>query len=421
MEPWIALAIFVVTYGAIASDRVDRTLAALLGAVVVILAGLVTQEAGFEAVDWNVIFLLFGMMVIAGVMRRTGVFGWLAIRTVRLARGEPLAILLLLAGITALLSAFLDNVTTIVLLVPVTLYIATTLRLSPIPFVLAEVLASNIGGTATLIGDPPNILIGSASGLTFGDFLLNLTPVIILVFVVCAGAMALIFRGQMTVAPEVRAAVLAIDDSEFISDHRLLRLSLLVLALTITGFLFAAVIHQQPATIALLGAAVLLLVARLDPEELIREVDWSTLLFFVGLFVLVEGLVTTGVITALGTKLVEITGGDQAVTTLGLLWVSGIASAFVDNIPYTATMIPVVQQLGTSGLAVDPLWWALALGACLGGNATIIGASANVVAANAVARAGHPISFGYFLRVGGMVALLSLLVSSAYVWLRYLA
>jgi Na+/H+ antiporter NhaD/arsenite permease-like protein len=196
MEPWIALAIFVVTYGAIASDRVDRTLAALLGAVVVILTGLVTQEAGFHAVDWNVIFLLVGMMVIAGVMRRTGVFGWLAIRTVRLGRGEPLAILLLLAGITALLSAFLDNVTTIVLLVPVTLYIATTLRLSPIPFVLAEVLASNIGGTATLIGDPPNILIGSASGLTFGDFLLNLAPVIILVFVVCAVAMAVVFRGQ---------------------------------------------------------------------------------------------------------------------------------------------------------------------------------------------------------------------------------
>ncbi len=421
MEPWIALAIFLATYGAIASDRVDRTLAALLGAVAVILVGIVTQEAGFAAVDWNVIFLLFGMMVIAGVLRRTGVFAWLAVRTVRVARGEPLAILLLLAGITALLSAFLDNVTTIVLLVPVTLYIATTLRLSPIPFVLAEVLASNIGGTATLIGDPPNILIGSASGLTFADFLLNLAPVAILIFVVFVGAMATVFRGQMTVAPEVREAVLAIDDSEFITDHRLLRLSLLVLALTIGGFLVASVIHQQPATVALLGAAVLLLVARLDPEELIREVDWSTLLFFVGLFVLVEGLVATGVIAALGTGLAEITGGDQVVTTLGLLWVSGIASAFVDNIPYTATMIPVVQQLGTSGLATEPLWWALALGACLGGNATIIGASANVVAANAVARAGHPISFAQFLRIGGMVALLSLLVSSAYLWVRYLA
>jgi Na+/H+ antiporter NhaD/arsenite permease-like protein len=420
MEPWVALAVFIVTYGAIASDRVDRTLAALLGAAAAILLGVVTQEAGFAAVDWNVIFLLFGMMVIAGVLRRTGVFGWLAVRTVRVAHGEPLVILLLLAGITALLSAFIDNVTTIVLLVPVTLYIATTLRLSPIPFVLAEVLASNIGGTATLIGDPPNILIGSASGLTFVDFMLNLTPVVVLIFVVFAGAMAVVFRGQMTVAPDVREAVLAVDDSEFITDRRLLRLSLVVLTLTIIGFLVAAVIHQQPATIALLGATALLLLARLEPEEIIREVDWSTLLFFVGLFVVIEGLVATGVIAAVGTGLADLTGGDQAVTTLGLLWVSGFASALVDNIPYTATMIPVVHQLGTTGLATEPLWWALSLGACLGGNATIVGASANVVAANALVRAGHPISFGRFLRIGGMVALLSLLISSAYIWVRYL-
>ena len=421
MEPWIALAIFVTTYGAIASDRIDRTLAALLGAAVVILLGIITQETAFGAVDWNVIFLLFGMMVIAGVMRRTGIFGWLAIRTVRLGRGNPLAILLLMAAVTALLSAFLDNVTTVVLLVPVTLYIASTLRISPIPFVLAEVLASNIGGTATLIGDPPNILIGSASGLTFLDFLLNLTPVAAVIFAVFAGAMALLYRGRMAVTPEVREAVMAIDDSEFISDHRLLRVSLLVLALTILGFLLSSVIHQEPATIALLGAVVLLLVARVDPDELIREVDWSTLLFFVGLFVLVEGLVATGVITALGTHLVELTGGDQTVTTLGLLWLSGIASAFIDNIPYTATMIPVVEQLGVAGLEIDPLWWSLALGACLGGNATIIGASANVVAASAVARAGHPISFWQFLKVGGLVALLSMVVSTVYLWARYLA
>jgi Na+/H+ antiporter NhaD/arsenite permease-like protein len=420
MEPWIALAIFMVTYGAIASDRVNRTLAALMGAAVVILLGIITQEAGFRAVDWNVIFLLLGMMIIAGILRKTGVFGWLAIRTVRVARGEPLAILLLLSGVTALLSAFLDNVTTIVLLIPVTLYIATTLRLSPVPFVLAEVFASNIGGTATLIGDPPNILIGSASGLTFVDFLLNLTPVIVLVFVAFAVVIAVLFRRQMTVAPEVREAVLAIDDSDFITDRRLLRLGLLVLGLTILGFLIASVIHQQPATIAILGATVLLLLTREDPEELLREIDWSTLLFFVGLFVIIQGLVATGVIEAVGTLLIQATGGDQVLTTLGLLWVSGIASAVVDNIPYTATMIPVVQQLGHAGLAVDPLWWALALGACLGGNATIIGASANVVAANASARGGHVISFGYFLRIGGVVALLSLLISTAYVWLRYL-
>lgn len=420
MEPWIALAIFVGTYAAIASDRVDRAIAALFGAAIAILVGIVSQEAGFAAVDWNVIFLLLGMMLIAGVLRRTGVFGWLAVRTVRVARGEPLAILLLLSAVIAVLSAFLDNVTAIVILIPVTLYIATTLGLSPIPFVLAEVLASNIGGTATLIGDPPNILIGSAAGLTFADFLVNLAPVIVVIFAAFAVAMATIFRRHMSVTPEVRAAVLAIDESEFITDHRLLRLSLLVLGLTVAGFLFAAAIDQRPATIALLGATALLIVSRQDPEELLREVDWSTLLFFVGLFIVVEGLVATGVIAGLGERLVDLTGGDQAVTTIGLLWVSGVASALVDNIPYTATMIPVVQQLGASGLEIEPLWWALALGACLGGNATLVGASANVVAANAAARAGHPISFRQFLRIGGFVALLSLAIASAYVSIRYL-
>jgi Na+/H+ antiporter NhaD/arsenite permease-like protein len=420
VEPWIALAIFVVTYGAIASDRVHITVAALLGAVAVILVGLVDQAAAFEAVDWNVIFLLAGMMIIAGVLRRTGVFSWLAVRSVRVARGEPLVLLLLLAGITAVLSAFLDNVTTIVLLAPVTLYIATTMRLSPIPFLLAEVLASNIGGTATLIGDPPNLLIGSAAGLTFVDFLLNLGPVVVVIFGAFAAMIAVAFRGQLRLAPEVRDEILALDESQFIADHRLLRLGLAVLGLTIAGFFFAGVIHQQPATIALLGAAALMLVARVEPDELIREVDWSTLLFFVGLYVVVEGLVASGVIGSVGAWLADATGGDQSVATLGLLWMSGIASALVNNVPYTATMIPVVQQLGASGLAMEPLWWALALGICLGGNATIVGASANIVAANVAGRAGHPIAFGRFLRIGGVVALVSLVISSAYVWVRYL-
>lgn len=420
MEPWVALAVFVATYGAIASDRVDRTVAALLGAVAVIGLGIVDQEAGFRAVDWNVIFLLAGMMIIAGVLRRTGVFGWLAVRTVKIARGDPLRILLLLAAITAVMSAFLDNVTTIVLIAPVTLYLASTLRLSPIPFLVAEVLASNIGGAATLIGDPPNILIGSAAGLDFIDFLLNMAPVALVIFAAFAGIASLYFRRQLAIAPEAREVALALDETEFISDHRLLRLSLLVLAFTIAGFLFAAFVDQRPATIALLGATALLLVARVEPAELFREIDWATLLFFVGLFVVVEGLVTTGVVASLGRGLADATGGDQVVTTLGLLWISGFASALVDNIPYTATMIPVVQELGASGLDIGPLWWALALGACLGGNATIVGASANVVAANAAAHAGHPIAFGRFLRVGGLVAVVSLAISSAYVWLRYL-
>jgi Na+/H+ antiporter NhaD/arsenite permease-like protein len=420
VEAWVAVLVFVATYAAIASDRVDRTLAALLGAVTIILLGVVTQEEGFRAVDWNVIFLLAGMMIIAAVLRRTGVFAWLAFRTVRVARGDPLLILLLLSAITAVLSAFLDNVTTIVLIAPVTFLIATTLRLSAIPFILAEVLASNIGGTSTLIGDPPNILIGSAAGLTFVDFLANLAPVVLVIYAVFAGFMALLYRRRLAVTPEVRAAALALDEGELISDHRLLRIGLVILALTILGFLVAAALRQQPATVALLGAVALLLLSRLEPDEVVREIDWLTLLFFVGLFVLVEGLVRTGVIEGIGAWLTEVTGGDQAVTALGLLWVSGIASAIVDNIPYTATMIPVVEQLGEAGMGVEPLWWALALGACLGGNATIIGASANVVAANAASRAGHPITFVQFLRIGGAIALLSLVISSAYLWARYL-
>jgi len=420
VEAWIALTVFIVVYGAIAADRVDRTVAALLGAATIILFGVLAQEEAFAAVDWNVIFLLAGMMIIAAVLRRTGVFGWLAFRAVRVARGDPLAILLLLSAVTALVSAFLDNVTTVVLILPVTFYVASTLGLSPIPFVLAEVLASNIGGTATLIGDPPNILIGSAAGLTFLDFVLNLTPVVVLVFLAFCGVMAVLYRTRLRVPAEMRSRAMEFDDAALITDHRLLRLGLAVLAIVILAFLVASVIHQEPATIALLGAAALLLLARVEPDEIIREVDWATLLFFVGLFILVEGLVATGVIAVIGDLLADATGGDQAVAVMAMLWVSGIASAIVDNIPYTATMIPVVERLGDAGLAVDPLWWALALGACLGGNATIIGASANVVGANASARAGHAITFASWLRIGGFVALLSLVICSAYLWVRYL-
>ena len=420
MEAWIALTVFIVVYGAIAADRVDRTVAALLGAATIILFGVLAQEEAFAAVDWNVIFLLAGMMIIAAVLRRTGVFGWLAFRAVRVARGDPLAILLLLSAVTALVSAFLDNVTTVVLILPVTFYVASTLGLSPIPFVLAEVLASNIGGTATLIGDPPNILIGSAAGLTFLDFVLNLTPVVVLVFLAFCGVMAVLYRTRLRVPAEMRSRAMEFDDAALITDHRLLRLGLAVLAIVILAFLVASVIHQEPATIALLGAAALLLLARVEPDEIIREVDWATLLFFIGLFILVEGLVATGVIAVIGDLLADATGGDQAVAVMAMLWVSGIASAIVDNIPYTATMIPVVERLGDAGLAVDPLWWALALGACLGGNATIIGASANVVGANASARAGHAITFASWLRIGGFVALLSLVICSAYLWVRYL-
>ena len=421
MDVTVAAIVFLVTYALIATDRLDKTIAALLGGVAMVVLRVIDQAQAFLAIDFNVIFLLAGMMILAGILRRTGFFQWLAIRSVKIADGDPFRLLLVLSVVAAVLSAFLDNVTTVVLLAPVTLYIATTLRVSPFPFLVSEILASNIGGTATLIGDPPNILIGSASGLDFVAFLGTMAPAAILVFVAFVVTVRLFFRGALEVHAEVREAVLALDESEVIADPRLLRVSMLVIGVTLVGFLVHGPLGYEPATIALLGAAVLMLVARIDAETVLREVEWPTLFFFVGLFMLVEGIVQVGIVDALARGLFELTAGDQGITTLGLLWLSAIASAIVDNIPYTATMIPVVRGLGAEGLAIEPLWWALALGACLGGNATIIGASANVVVANLAGRAGHPITFRAFLPYGVVVVLESLVISTVYLWLRFLA
>jgi Na+/H+ antiporter NhaD/arsenite permease-like protein len=381
----------------------------------------IDQEEAFLAIDFNVIFLLAGMMVLAGILRRTGFFQWIAIRAVKIANGEPLRLLVVLSVVTAVLSAFLDNVTTVVLIAPVTLYIATVLRVSPLPFLISEILASNIGGTATLIGDPPNILIGSAANLDFSAFLFNMGPPALLIFGVFLIALRFLFRGELQIHAEVRDAVLALDEREVLSDRRLLIVSLTVIGLTIVGFLVHGLLGYEPATIALLGATVLILLTRLPAEEVLGEIEWTTLFFFIGLFMLVEGIVHVGLIEGLASWLFDVTSGDVAVTSIGLLWLSGVASGIIDNIPYTATMIPLVQQLGTSGIPIEPLWWSLALGACLGGNATIIGASANVVVANLAARADHPISFRLFLRYGVVVAFGSLVIASGWVWLRYLS
>ncbi len=420
MEPVVAAAIFLVTYGLIASDRVDKTVLALLGGLAMILVGVIDQEEAFGAIDFNVIFLLAGMMALAGILRQTGFFQWLAIRSVKLAGGEPFRLLLVLSVVTAVLSAFLDNVTTVVLIAPVTLYIATVLRVSPLPFLISEILASNIGGAATLIGDPPNILIGSASGYDFAAFLVNMAPPAIVSFMAFVVTVRFMFRHDIEVHADVRDAVMALDEREVIGNPRLLRLSLAVIGATLVGFLVHGALGFEPATIALLGAAVLMLLSRIESEKVFAEIEWATLFFFVGLFMLVEGIVHVGIIQSLADRLFALTGGDLGVTAIGLLWLSGIASAIVDNIPYTATMIPLVQQLGASGIPIEPLWWSLALGACLGGNATIIGASANVVVANLATRAGHAIGFGTFFRYGVVVTAESLVIASVYVWLRYL-
>jgi Na+/H+ antiporter NhaD/arsenite permease-like protein len=420
MDVAAAATIFVITYALIATDRVDKTVAALLGGLAMVVLRVLDQETAFHAIDFNVIFLLAGMMALAGTLRRTGFFQWVAIRSAKVAGGDPFRLIVVLSVVSAVLSAFLDNVTTVVLIAPVTLYIAATLRVSPFPFLVSEILASNIGGTATLIGDPPNILIGSASGLDFAAFLGTMAPAALLVFVAFIVTVRFFFRGALEVHAEVREAVLALDEREVLTDPRLLRISLAVIGLTIVGFLVHGALGYEPATIALLGAALLMLVTRSDPAEVLREIEWPTVFFFVGLFMLVEGVVEVGIIGAIAAGLFDLTAGDQSITTIGLLWLSGVASAIVDNIPYTAAMIPVVRELGAQGLAIEPLWWSLALGACLGGNATIIGASANVVVANLAGRAGHPITFRGFLPYGAVVVVESLVISSVYLWVRFL-
>jgi Na+/H+ antiporter NhaD/arsenite permease-like protein len=419
----VALAggIFLVAYALIASERFDRTLIALLGGLLVVVVGVIDQHEAFEAIDLNVIFLLAGMMVLAGGLSRTGFFEFIAGYAIRMSRGQPFRLLLILSLLTAVLAAVLDNVTTVVLLTPVTLSIARTLKVSPFPYLISQIFASNIGGTATLIGDPPNILIGSAAGLDFAAFLANLAPVVAIILVAFVGIMWLTFGRRMEDDADRLDILATVDPAAAIRDRPLMFRSLAVLLLTLVAFLFHSVLGLEAATIALLGATVLMIVGPLDPHEALRDIEWNTLFFFVGLFMLIEAVVHVGIVGGIADAIASAAGGDLTIATMAILWFSAIASAIVDNIPYTATAIPIVQQLAQAGLTAEPMWWALALGACLGGNLTIVGASANIVVANLAARDGHPITFMQFFRYGLGVVLASLVISTAYLWLRYLA
>jgi Na+/H+ antiporter NhaD/arsenite permease-like protein len=419
LEVIVGLVVFVGTYALIATERVHKTIAAMAGGVAMVLLGVVTQEEAFEHIDFNVIFLLAGMMILAGIVRKTGVFGWLAVRAARFAGGDAYRILVVLSIITAVASAFLDNVTTVVLVGPITLFLAARLGLNPLPFIVAEILASNIGGASTLIGDPPNLLIGSAAGLDFVDFLFHMAPLSAIVLVLFLVSARWLFREFLHVDPTMRDALFALDEREMISNPVLLRRSLVVLGLTLVGFLLHGPLGYEPATVALTGALVLMLVAREDPHEILREVEWPTLFFFIGLFMLVAGIIEIGLVEAVATAIVTVTGGALAPMAMLLLWGSAVLSGIIDNIPYTATMIPVVHQLSESGDG-NALWWALAIGADFGGNATIIGASANVILAGLAEREGHPVRFGTYLRYGLPVTVGSMVVASGYVWLRYL-
>ncbi len=423
VEEAIAVTVFAAVLAAVAVELVHRTVAALLGALVVVAFGVLEQnEAAAEFVDWNTIGLLAGMMIIVAVLNKTGVFEYLAIKSAQWGKARPGRILILLSIVTAVLSAFLDNVTTVILMVPVTFLIADAVGSSPLPFLLTQVMASNVGGAATLIGDPPNILIGSAADLSFVDFVYNLAPVVLLTLPVVLAFLYLAFRRQLRYNEGAEEDVRALDAEGAIRDRKLLRKSLVVLGAVILGFFLHGLLHLEAATIALLGAAALMLYARSDVEEVLRDVEWPTLLFFVGLFVLVGGLEVTGFVGRIADLLTAF-DGSLALTAVTVMWGSAAASGVVDNIPFTATMIPVIQELaqarGLTEAEVRSLWWALALGADFGGNATLIGASANVVVAGMSEQAGKKISFLKFMAYGVPVTVLSLAVATLYVLVRY--
>ena len=439
MEPAqiFAAAVLLVSYALIVTEKVHRTVAALAGGALIVtlgpFIGLIDRaryptEVHFmrEAVDWNTIGLLLGMMIIVGILKDTGIFEFIAVKTAKLSRGDPWRIMLLFASTTALLSAFLDNVTTVLLIAPVTVSITLSLRLNPVPFLISEVLASNIGGTATLIGDPPNIIIGSGAGLSFNAFIFNLAPIVFVVFLASLLFLRYIFREHLSQKPENIAEVLAMDEWDQIKDPVLLKKSLAVLAFVIILFFLHSALHLEPSTVALLGAALLLILSFEHPDKALHQVEWSVLLFFAGLFVIVKGVEEAGLIEGLAHMAVKLTGGNLVVAMFVILWVSAVASGIIDNIPFTATMVPLVHSMSSSPelaaqiaqVGGNPLWWALALGACLGGNGTLIGASANVVVAGISERMGYPISFKEFLKYGAPVTFLSVLISGVLLYVK---
>jgi Na+/H+ antiporter NhaD/arsenite permease-like protein len=422
----VAVAVFTISYVLIATEKISKVKAALGGAAIVVALGIVGSEDVFYShdagIDWNVIFLLFGMMIIVGVLRQTGVFEYTAIWAAKRAGGSARRVMMLLVLITALASALLDNVTTVLLVAPVTLLVCDRLGIKPTPFLIAEVFASNIGGAATLVGDPPNIIIASRAGLSFNDFLVHMAPIAVIALAVLMLTLPVLFRGSFTVDPTRVADVMSLNEREAIRDPRLLAKSGAVLVLVFAAFIGHSVIHVEPSVVALLGAGLLIVISRVDREDYLGSVEWETLLFFVGLFILVGALVKTGAIGALARFAGDVTGGNALTATMLILFVSALLSGIIDNIPYVATMSPVVADLaaGVSDQAqAHALWWSLAIGADFGGNLTAVGASANVVMIGIAAREGHPISFWDFTRKGAVVTALTVGVAAPYLWLRY--
>lgn len=428
---WLSTVVMIVTYGVIISEKLNRSIIALLGAMLMIMLGLLTQEQAVAGIDFNTIGLLVGMMIIVSITRKCGVFEYLAIWSAKLVKASPAGILAMLAVVTAVVSAFLDNVTTVLLVVPVTLVITEALKVNPYPFLFSQIIASNIGGTATLIGDPPNILIGGQVGLTFNDFVFHLAPVIVVVLIVHVLSIHLIWGRSMQSPAELRARVMAFDEKQAISDPRLLRLASAVLALVIVAFVLARPLGLDSGTIGMAGAALLLMLdnigksAERQSESVLKvynEIEWITIFFFIGLFIVIAGVEHAGLLKLLADQLLAATGGDFAVTGYSILWASAVLSAIVDNIPFVATMIPLIKAMAPAFGGPDalmPLWWCLSLGACLGGNGTLIGASANLTVAGIAERNGIPFRFMTYTKTAFPLMLIHVAICHVYVWWRY--
>lgn len=426
----ISTGLLILAYIFIALEKIPKMTIALLGAAITIILGLVSQAKTIHGainpdyfinfIDFNVIFLLVAMMIIVLITTKSGVFSWIANELLKFTKGHPVKVLFTLGIFTAVTSAFLDNVTTVILIMPITFAIAKKLEVDPVPYLLTEIFASNIGGTATLIGDPPNIIIGSAGGLTFMDFIKELTPVVAIILLVVVALLSLLFRNKLKATAEKMKEVAMIDNSNTITNKNLMLRSTIVLALVILGFMLHDVIHVETCVVAMLGASFLLIFEK--PNDILKDVEWNTIFFFIGLFIIIGGLEASGGIKLMAEWILKVTQGSQTATSMIILWASGIISGIIDNIPYTATMAPMLVEIQrTMGEAYTfPLWWALSLGACLGGNMTIIGAAANVIVSENANKEGHPISFMRFLKYGVVVVAISLIISTLYIYLRYL-
>nr|WP_303181756.1 ArsB/NhaD family transporter [Lachnoclostridium phocaeense] len=418
-EAVISVIVFLLVMAAIISEKMHRAVAAMAGAVILLLFHVLSVDEATTYVDINTIGVLVGMMLFVAVVKNSGLFEYVAIKAAKLTKGRPMAILVVFAIITAVLSAFLDNVTTVLLIGPMTIAITQMLEVNPIPYLLSQIMASNIGGTATLIGDPPNIMIGSAAGLSFMDFVVNTGSVIVIILAVTVLIYYFMYRGQISVIEENMHKVMELDENRSIKDRPLLIKSVIMTVVVVIGFVFHSQLQVESATVALFAAGFMLVFGKQDAEEIILGVEWSTILFFIGLFVVVGGMQKSGVITSLAELMMEFIGNNEALGIVIILWVSAIISSFLDNIPFVATLIPLILTMESGGVDVTPLWWALSLGACLGGNGTLVGASANVVLAGVSAKNGYPITFMQYTKTGFPLMLISILISTVYLLLRF--